>query len=76
MRKSKFSEHQIIPILKAVEAGRTVKDSVASMRAAMRLRCTLDSFPVSATRFAKLNCFLPDFPVYSHLVKHSKHDAE
>src|SRR5829696_4852854 len=26
MRKSKFSEHQIISILKAVEAGRTVKD--------------------------------------------------
>ena len=27
MRKSKFSEHQIIAILKAVEAGRTVKDA-------------------------------------------------
>ena len=26
MRKSKFSEHQIIAILKAMEAGRTVKD--------------------------------------------------
>lgn len=26
MRKSKFSEHQIIAILKAVEAGRPVKD--------------------------------------------------
>ena len=26
MRKSKFSEHQIIAILKAVETGRTVKD--------------------------------------------------
>ena len=26
MRKSKFSEHQIITILKAVEAGRPVKD--------------------------------------------------
>ena len=26
MRKSKFSENQIITILKAVEAGRTVKD--------------------------------------------------
>ena len=26
MRKSKFSEHQIIALLKAVEAGRTVKD--------------------------------------------------
>ena len=26
MRKSKFSEHQIIAILKAAEAGRTVKD--------------------------------------------------
>ena len=26
MRKSKFSEHQIIAILKAVEAGQTVKD--------------------------------------------------
>jgi len=26
MRKSKFSEHQIIAILKAVESGRTVKD--------------------------------------------------
>ncbi len=26
MRKSKFSEHQIIAILKAIEAGRTVKD--------------------------------------------------
>ena len=26
MRKSKYSEHQIIAILKAVEAGRTVKD--------------------------------------------------
>jgi putative transposase len=26
MRKSKFSEHQIITILKAVEAGRTVRD--------------------------------------------------
>lgn len=26
MRKRKFSEHQIIAILKAVEAGRTVKD--------------------------------------------------
>ena len=26
MRKSKFSEHQIIAILRAVEAGRTVKD--------------------------------------------------
>jgi putative transposase len=26
MRKSKFSEHQIIAILKAVEAGRTVRD--------------------------------------------------
>jgi putative transposase len=26
MRKSKFSEHQIIAILKAVEAGRTAKD--------------------------------------------------
>ena len=26
MRKSKFSEHQIIAILNAVEAGRTVKD--------------------------------------------------
>jgi len=26
MRKSKFSEHQIIAILKTVEAGRTVKD--------------------------------------------------
>jgi len=26
MRKSKFSKHQIIAILKAVEAGRTVKD--------------------------------------------------
>ena len=26
MRKSKFSEHQIIAILKAVEAGRAVKD--------------------------------------------------
>ena len=26
MRKSKFSEHQIIAILKAVEAGRSVRD--------------------------------------------------
>jgi len=26
MRKSKFSENQIITILKAVEAGRTVRD--------------------------------------------------
>ena len=26
MRKSKFSEHQIIAILKAVETGRTVRD--------------------------------------------------
>ena len=26
MRKSKYSEHQIIAILKAVEAGRTLKD--------------------------------------------------
>ena len=26
MRKSKFSEHQIIAILKAVEAGKTVRD--------------------------------------------------
>ena len=26
MRKSKFSEHQIIAILKAVEGGRTVRD--------------------------------------------------
>ncbi len=26
MKKSKFSEHQIIAILKAVEAGRTVRD--------------------------------------------------
>ena len=26
MKRSKFSEHQIIAILKAVEAGRTVKD--------------------------------------------------
>ena len=26
MRKSKFSDHQIIAILKAVEAGRTVRD--------------------------------------------------
>ena len=26
MRKSKYSEHQIIAILKAVEVGRTVKD--------------------------------------------------
>ena len=26
MRKSKFTEHQILKILKAVEAGRTVKD--------------------------------------------------
>jgi putative transposase len=26
MRKSKFSEHQIITILKAVEAGKTVRD--------------------------------------------------
>ena len=26
MRKSKFSEHQIITILKGVEAGRTVRD--------------------------------------------------
>jgi putative transposase len=26
MRKSKFSEHQIISILKAVQAGRTVRD--------------------------------------------------
>ena len=26
MRKSKYSEHQIIAILKAVEAGRTVRD--------------------------------------------------
>jgi len=26
MRKSKYSEHQIIAILKAVEAGRSVKD--------------------------------------------------
>ena len=26
MRKSKFSEHQILAILKAVEAGRTVRD--------------------------------------------------
>lgn len=26
MRKSKYSEHQIVAILKAVEAGRTVKD--------------------------------------------------
>ena len=26
MRKSKFSEHQIIAILKAVESGRTVRD--------------------------------------------------
>ena len=26
MKRSKFSEHQIITILKAVEAGRTVKD--------------------------------------------------
>ena len=26
MRKSKFSEHKIIAILKAVEAGRTVRD--------------------------------------------------
>jgi putative transposase len=26
MRKSKFSEHQIIPILKAVETGKIVRD--------------------------------------------------
>ena len=26
MRKSEFSEHQILSVLKAVEAGRTVKD--------------------------------------------------
>jgi Transposase len=26
MRKSKFSEHQIIALLKAVEAGRTIRD--------------------------------------------------
>lgn len=26
MRKSKYSEHQVIAILKAVEAGRTVRD--------------------------------------------------
>jgi putative transposase len=26
MKRSRFSEHQIIAILKAVEAGRTVKD--------------------------------------------------
>ena len=30
MRKSKFSEHQIIAILKAVEAGRTVRDGFCS----------------------------------------------
>jgi len=57
MRKSKFSEHQIIAILKAVKAGRTAKDVCRDMRSAMRLRCTLDSFPVSATRFAKLIAF-------------------
>lgn len=26
MRKARFTEHQIIPVLKSVEAGRTVKD--------------------------------------------------
>ena len=37
MRKSKFSEHQIIAILKAVEAGRTVKDVCRCMRSASLL---------------------------------------
>jgi hypothetical protein len=38
MRKSKFSEHQIIATLKAVEAGRTVKKPfVANTISALRL---------------------------------------
>jgi hypothetical protein len=37
MRKSKYSEHQIIAILKAVEAGRTVKDVFVSTSSVRRL---------------------------------------
>ncbi|WP_410011060.1 transposase [Salmonella enterica] len=28
MRKARFTEHQIIAVIKSVEAGRTVKDSI------------------------------------------------
>jgi hypothetical protein len=37
MRKSKYSEYQIIAILKAVEAGRAKKTSVVSTSSARRL---------------------------------------
>ena len=37
MKRSKFSEHQIIAILKAVEAGRTVRMFVASTKSAKQL---------------------------------------
>jgi hypothetical protein len=50
MRKSKFSENQIITILKAVEAGRTVRD-----RCAARSIVTSHNRIVMARSLAPLN---------------------
>jgi hypothetical protein len=43
MRKSKFSEHQIIAILKAVEAGRTVKDGLKTAELWDNFASTVDA---------------------------------
>lgn len=47
MRKARFTEHQIIAVLKSVEAGRTVKDVCreADISAPVSVYCPL--FPVT-----------------------------
>ncbi|TQN75937.1 UNVERIFIED_ORG: transposase [Citrobacter freundii] len=44
MRKARFTEHQIIAVIKSVEAGRTVKDVCRERQGgtANRARCNTD----------------------------------